>query len=208
MALGIDEGVAEVRAPARSRPRSGPAGNERLTATTGVALILLLAVEGVTILFLRPLLSVHFFVGALLIPPVALKIASTGYRFGRYYLGSGPYVAKGPPQIVLRMIAPMVVISTLAVLGTGIALMLSGPSSKDALLPYHKASFIVWIAFTGVHVLGHLLDLPRPVRADLGREAGLPGRSLRWMLLSVAIAVGVAMGMWALTYTSPWQHTF
>jgi hypothetical protein len=195
-----------VRTPARAR--SGPAGNERLTATTAVALILLLAVEGVTILFLRQLLSVHFFVGALLIPPVALKLGSTGYRFARYYLGSGPYAAKGPPQIVLRMLAPMVVISTLAVFGTGIALMLSGPSSKDALLPFHKASFIVWIAFTGVHVLGHLLELPRPVRADLGRDAGLPGRSLRWMLLSIALAAGTGMGLWALSYTGPWQSTF
>jgi hypothetical protein len=206
MALGIEEHVAEVRAPVRAR--SGPAGNERLTATTAVALILLLAVEGVTILFLRQLLSVHFFVGALLIPPVALKLGSTGYRFARYYLGSGPYVAKGPPQIVLRMLAPMVVISTFAVFGTGIALMLSGPSSKDALLPFHKASFIVWIAFTGVHVLGHLLELPRPVRADLGRDAGLPGRSLRWMLLSMALAAGTGMGIWALSYTGPWQSTF
>jgi hypothetical protein len=206
MALGIEEGAAEVRAPVRAG--SGPAGNERLTAATAVALILLLAVEGVTIVFLRQLLSVHFFVGALLIPPVALKLGSTGYRFARYYLGSGPYVSKGPPQVVLRMIAPMVVISTLAVFGTGIALMLSGPSSKDALLPFHKASFIVWIAFTGVHVLGHVLELPRPVRADLGRDARLPGRSLRWMLLSVSLAAGTAMGMWALSYTGAWQSTF
>ena len=48
-------------------------------------LLVLLAVEGVTILFLRPLLSVHIFVGMLLIPPVALKLGSTGYRFVRYY---------------------------------------------------------------------------------------------------------------------------
>jgi hypothetical protein len=206
MAVGIDEPGLDMSAPVGAG--SGPAGNERLTAATAVALILMLAIEGVTIVFLRQLLSVHFFVGALLIPPVALKLGSTGYRFGRYYLGSDPYVAKGPPQIVLRMIAPVVVISTLAVFGTGIALMLSGPSSKDALLPFHKASFIVWIAFTGVHMLGHLLELPRPVRADLGRDAGLPGRSLRWMLISVALASGTAMGMWALSYTAPWQSTF
>ncbi|HKR99015.1 MAG TPA: hypothetical protein VJU79_05825 [Candidatus Dormibacteraeota bacterium] len=183
-------------------------GNERLTAVTAVALLALLAVEGVTIVFLRQLLAVHFFVGALLIPPVALKLGSTGYRFARYYLGSGPYVAKGPPHIVLRSIAPIVVISTLVVFGTGIALMVAGPSTRDALLPFHKISFIVWIAFTGVHVLGHVLELPRPVRADLGRDARLPGRSLRLMLVSVALAVGTAMGLWALSYTGPWQNTF
>jgi hypothetical protein len=58
----------------------GTDGNERLTATTGVLLLLLLAAEGVTILFIRPLLSLHMFLGVLLIPPVALKFASTAYR--------------------------------------------------------------------------------------------------------------------------------
>src|SRR5919201_343918 len=157
---------------------TGPAANERLTAGTAVALLVLLAVECVTIVFLRQLLPVHFFVGALLIPPVALKLGSTGYRFARYYLGSAPYVAKGPPHIVLRTIAPT------------------------------EVSFIVWVAFTGAHVLGHLLDLPRSVRADLGRDARLPGRSLRLMLVSVALALGTGMGMWALSYTGPWQATF
>jgi MFS family permease len=37
----------------------GTLANERLTAATGVALVALLLVEGVTILFLRPLLPVH-----------------------------------------------------------------------------------------------------------------------------------------------------
>jgi hypothetical protein len=56
----------------------GVEGNARLTATTGVLLIVLLAVEGVTILFIRPLISMHVFVGLMLVPPVALKLGSTG----------------------------------------------------------------------------------------------------------------------------------
>ena len=52
---------------------------------TGAVLIVLLAVIGLTIIALRPLLSVHLFVGMLLIGPVALKLCSTGYRFVRYY---------------------------------------------------------------------------------------------------------------------------
>ena len=35
-------------------------------------------------------------IGMVLIPPVALKLGSTGYRFARYYLGSPVYRAKGP----------------------------------------------------------------------------------------------------------------
>ena len=67
-------------------------GNTRLTATTAVVLLVLLAGEGVTILSIRPLLSAHIVIGLLLIPPVALKLASVGYRFVRYYTGDAAYV--------------------------------------------------------------------------------------------------------------------
>jgi hypothetical protein len=74
-------------APARRRGRllsGGTDGNERLTAATGVLVIALLAVEGVTIVELRQLLSVHLFVGLALIPPIGVKLASTGYPdYGR-----------------------------------------------------------------------------------------------------------------------------
>ena len=58
-------------------------------------LVVLLAVEGATIPLLRPLLSVHIFVGMLLLGPVALKLAATGYRFSRYYARYAEYVERG-----------------------------------------------------------------------------------------------------------------
>lgn len=70
-------------------------GNERLTAMTGAVLLVLLAAEGATILRIHQLLTVHFFIGMLLIGPVLLKMGSTGYRFVRYYTGSAEYVRKG-----------------------------------------------------------------------------------------------------------------
>ena len=68
-----------------------------------------------TIPQLRQFVSVHLFVGMLLIGPVALKMASTGYRFLRYYTGNVAYRRKGPPELVLRLIGPIVVLSTVAV---------------------------------------------------------------------------------------------
>jgi hypothetical protein len=73
----------------------GTDGNRRLTATTALVLLVLLAAEGATLLALRPLLSLHVFLGMLLIPPVALKLASIGYRFGRYYGVMPPTGSKG-----------------------------------------------------------------------------------------------------------------
>ncbi len=56
----------------------GPLGNERLTNSTGLVLLVLLAVETLTTLALDSFLNVHIFLGLLLIPPVVLKLASTG----------------------------------------------------------------------------------------------------------------------------------
>lgn len=186
----------------------GTDGNERLTAVTAVVLIALLAIEGVTIVELRPLLTVHLFVGLALIPPIGLKLASTGYRFARYYTGSPRYRRKGPPHAVLRAIAPVVVVSSVAVLASGVWLLLAGPSSRDTALPVHKVSFIVWLAFTGVHVLGHLSGLPPAIAADYGRPGRADGRAGRRLALAVALVAGVALALLLVPRYAPWQHEF
>ena len=112
----------------------GTEGNERLTAATGVVLLVLLAALGVTILRIHPLLSEHMFLGVLLIGPVALKMGSTGYRFIRYYTAEPRYRRKGPPPLLLRLLAPLVVLSTVVVFASGVALLLIGPSSRQPLL--------------------------------------------------------------------------
>src|SRR3954451_9813552 len=63
---------------------SGVDGNSRLTAATGMVLLVLLAVEGVTILSVRQMITLHIFVGVMLLGPVLLKSGTTMYRFARY----------------------------------------------------------------------------------------------------------------------------
>jgi hypothetical protein len=185
----------------------GVAGNARLTGAVAVSLLSLLAAEGVTIPFIGQLLGPHIFIGLLLIPPVVLKLGSTGYRFARYYTDDEPYVRKGPPPVVLRVLAPGVVLTTLAVFGTGVALLFTGPPS-DTLKFAHKLSFIAWVALMALHVLGHLLELPRLASADWRRhgprEARLAGAGLRASALTAAILVGVALGFLALSVGKPW----
>jgi hypothetical protein len=141
--------------------REGVEANTRLTASTSAVLFLLLAAEGFTILRIHGLLSAHVFIGMLLIPPVLVKIGSTSYRFVRYYVGSPAYRESGPPPPALRVLGPFVVVLTVAVLGTGVALMLAQPSLRPTVLSLHKASFVVWFGAVGVHVLGHLADTTR-----------------------------------------------
>jgi len=71
--------------------------NARLTSGAAVVLLVLLAAEGVTILRIRGLISVHVFIGMLLVPPVLVKTCSTVYRFARYYLGAPGFRRKGSP---------------------------------------------------------------------------------------------------------------
>lgn len=195
----------------KSLAGGGTDGNERLTAATGVVLIALLAVIGVTIISLRPLLSVHLFVGILLIGPVALKLGSTGYRFVRYYTRNPSYRRKGAPSQLQRLIiAPVVVVSTVVVLASGVALLFVGPQSRGTLLPIHKVSFFVWVAFTALHVLVHLPALPRALRADYGASGswrdGIAGRSGRVLSLAGALTAGAVLAILLIPQFAPWLN--
>jgi hypothetical protein len=165
----------------------GTAGNEQLTAIVAAVLLVLLAVEGATLLNLRSLLTVHAFVGMLLLPVVVLKLASTGWRFLRYYLNAEDYVRRGPPHVILRaLVAPVIVVSTIFVFGTGV-LLLALDRTSGTIVGLHKASFLVWFAATGVHVLAHALRLRRLLAARL------PGLRARLSLVLIAVVAGAAI---------------
>jgi hypothetical protein len=169
------------------RVSGGVTGNAQLTALTAVALLVLFAVEGVTLLRMGTLLSVHAFVGVVLVPVAGLKVASTAWRMLRYYLGDPAYVRHGPPHPLLRfVVGPGVVVSTFAVLGTGIALLALGRTQGPIVL-LHQASFVVWLGAVGVHVLTRL-----PRLADALRRR-VPGSALRVAILACTLAAGFAV---------------
>jgi hypothetical protein len=195
----------------RSRARSsghwtgGIAGNERLTAAVAAVLLVLLAVEGATIPSIRSLLSVHVFVGMLLLGPLVLKLAVTGYRFVGYYTGSPEYVRRGPPAPLMRLlVAPVLVASTLTLFGTGVALLAVGPG-RGAVLGLHKASFVVWFGATSIHVLAYARRTGVHAFADWGR-ARLGGAGWRAALVVGALAVGIVVALATLPLAGPWLH--
>jgi hypothetical protein len=195
----------------------GTEGNERLTVVTGALLIVLSAAVGVTIAFIGQLLWLHLFLGLALIGPVALKVASTGYRFVRYYTAEPSYRRKGPPPAALRALGPVLVILTVVVLSTGVALLLIGPSGRGTLVLVHKVSFICWAVVTAVHIAGHLPELvrfqrvSRQTRAQLDElralvpgfggaaepppDGPIPGSGGRWLSVGAAIALGVVLAV-------------
>lgn len=201
----------------------GTEGNERLTILAGLLLIVLFAALGITIVQIGALLWLHLFLGFLLLGPVALKMASTGYRFVLYYTHNRRYRVKGPPAPALRLLAPAVVGLTVIVFASGVVLLFIGPASSlrsDTFL-VHKASFILWLGAVGLHVLGHLPEIFRFLRVsgDTRREmiaarsraaarprgrAGtstpllgghLPGGTGRWLSLGTALVLGLVLAV-------------
>ncbi len=187
-------------------PDEGVESNARLTAMTAAALLVLLAVEGVTVLRVHSLLWLHVLIGTALVPPVLLKIGSTGYRFVRYYRGSPAYRRKGPPPLVLRVLGPLLVATTLTVLGSGIALMFVAASARQSLLLLHKASFVVWFAAMVFHVLGHLVETARLAPRDWVNRAHADIAGARWRQWAVAasMALGAPLGLLLMGRASSW----
>ena len=200
-----DAGATVVR---RRRDRlGGTEGNEILTSATAVVLVALLIAEGVTIVWLGDLLTEHMFIGIVLIPPVLLKLGSTGYRFARYYTGARRYREKGPPLLPLRLLAPVLVATTLLVFVTGVALLIIGHRS-DLVLQLHKVGFIVWGMCFAVHSLSHLPRTWRSLSAtwSASRHERAPGSLLRGALVSASIGGGLALALALLSLIESWHR--
>jgi hypothetical protein len=80
----------------------------------------------------------------MLVPPVALKIGSTGWRFARSYLNDPEYRRKGPPAVVLRLLGPFLVVLTVTVFASGIGLRFAPSLWQGRQLTLHKASFVLF----------------------------------------------------------------
>jgi len=137
--------------------RVNPGGNERLTAAVGLSVLAPVLVEIATILLgVHTFMSLHVFVGLALIPAVLLKLGSTGWRFARYYTRSRAYVALGPPQIVMRLVAPLFVATTVVLFGSGVAMGLLRGRPLQIARDLHGPASVIWLALLGIHVLVYL----------------------------------------------------
>jgi hypothetical protein len=208
----VDEALGRTsrRDPVSSRT-GGPAGNARLTAWTGIVLLTLLVAELLTLVDVGRLISWHLVIGLLLIPPALLKTASTGWRIIGYYLGRRPYRQAGPPPTVLRVLGPLVVTTTLALLGSGLLLILLGPARSrqvlvDALgqrvdwVTVHQAVFVAWAVVTGLHVLARLMPTWR-LTGSRSAASPVPGGYRRAATLTVTglVAILTVLLLWPAT---------
>jgi hypothetical protein len=196
-------------------PRTGgPAGNAVLTAWTGLVLLVLSVAELLTLVNVRGLLSWHVAIGALLIPPALMKTATTGWRILRYYVGHPPYREAGPPPMALRLLGPLVVLSTLGLLGSGVLLVLLGNDSSRrsfvSLLGFgvswvsvHQGFFLLWCGATGLHLLGRIIPALL-LTFGPARERHLPGRGARCSLIATAATLAVLLAVLLVRAEGSW----
>jgi hypothetical protein len=181
--------------------RPNPAGNERLTSAVGLLLLApILVVVATVLLGVHTFMSAHVFFGLFLIPPLLLKLASTAWRFARYYTRSRAYVIQGPPQPAMRLLAPLFVAATVVLFGSGVAMGFLHGHGLQIARNLHGPASVVWLVLLGIHVLVYL---GRALRTTAGEKRNRArGAAARASVLVAAVTCGLMLG----AATVPAQH--
>ena len=194
--------------PDRKR-RANPAGNERLTAAVGLLVLVPVLVEVTTVLLgVHTFMSLHVFVGLALIPVVLLKFASTGWRFVRYYTRSRPYVAEGPPQLAMRMLAPLLVAATVVLFGSGVAMGFLHGHALQTARRLHGPASVIWLLLLGLHVLVYLRRALRSTAEDAlpAKRAPASGATARAAALLTVVICGLLLAGAMVPAQHRWVH--
>jgi hypothetical protein len=186
-------------------PRFNPDGNERLTAATGLVVLVLSAAEIATLLLgLQRTLSWHVAIGLMLLPPIALKLASTAWRFGRYYTRNADYRVKGAPQILMRMLAPILIFLTVVLFGSGVAMGFLHGTALHVARRLHGPAAAGWVILVGLHVLVYLRRALGETAAEVASRTR--GLTLRAWALAVALVTGLVLALATIPAQHPWLH--
>jgi len=177
--------------------------NKRMTAIAGTVLFVLIIAELIITANLHELISEHIFVGVLLSGPLVVKMCSTGYRFIRYYTKSPDFVRAGPPNILLRLLAPFLVVITLLVMISGVGLVLGGHAYERLFIKIHAASVALWLPLLAVHIYAYIRKATGQMANDwISRSRyRLSGRGGR---LGINVTALILSGIAAIIIT-PWR---
>jgi hypothetical protein len=177
--------------------RVNPIGNERLTAAVGLLLLAPVFVEIATVLLgVHTFMSIHVFVGLALIPAVVLKLVSIGWRFTRYYTRSRAYVDQGPPQTAMRLLAPLFVVATIVLFGSGVAMGFLHGHALEIVRRLHGPASVIWLALLGLHVVVYFGRALRSAARDVQAvdRARVRGRTARTYAVAAAVVCGLVLG--------------
>src|SRR4030088_509879 len=197
--LGTRDGRSRESFRSRARVRLLEVeANHRLTVLVSLTLLPLLIVESVTgNLHRRPaMLPWHVLVGLWLLPVVAVKLGSTGYKFLRYYTREAAYFHAGPPRWIPRLIAPLLVVTTGGLFVSGVTMWAVGSAARNPWRGVHQVFFFSWLAI----ILGQLVFHVRQTVVDgfqQLRDRTTPARTRTYVTVG-ALFLGLVLGLLAL----------
>lgn len=179
-------------------------------------LLVLSLAELVTLINVGGLISWHIVIGTLLVPPALLKTASTGWRIVRYYRRNPDYHHAGPPPMLLRILGPGVVASTLGLLASGLVLILLGQDRSRTVLitvlgqrvdwlTVHQGLFIVCAVLTGLHVLARLVPAVQLTVLTKHAPRTVDGTGSRATVLVGSLAIATAAAVLVLSASGSWR---
>jgi hypothetical protein len=178
--------------PDAARPAT--AGNEALTSWTGLLLLPLLGLVGLTGVAFGSLWRAHFVVGILLVPVIGMKLATTTYRAARYYAGSKKYRAAGPPELSARLLAPVLIAVTVIAMWSGIVMWFNNTQDRPW-STIHTDAVVVMGGLVGIHVLLYIPKAVRAVLRDLSHvRRGRRPTALRISVVTAVLVVGIIVG--------------
>jgi DMSO/TMAO reductase YedYZ molybdopterin-dependent catalytic subunit len=210
----VDDPAALQTAPRRRRWErllaGGVPGNRALTSTFGAVLLVLLVVQVLSALWFAlmsydlptpggPIFEVvrpvHFFVGFLLMPLIGVKLASTGYRFLRYYTRNRAYHDAGAPRLVLRATAPLLVVSAVVVFASGVEMWSFRNDFGWTWIMLHDLSAFTFVAMLLIHVAYHARAATRDAVHEM--RTGSDGAITRRALLAGGAVAGLTLAVGA-----------
>jgi hypothetical protein len=103
------------------------------------------------------------------------------------------------------VLGPFVILTTVVVLGSGVALVVAGPGNG----PWnriHHLSFVIWLAVFLVHLASYVPKLPRMLSsqpADRARHM-LAASLTRWLLLGGSLGGGLVLALLTYHLSASW----
>jgi amino acid permease len=134
------------------------------------------------------------------------------YRFAIYYLGAPDFKHAGPPELLLRVIGPLLVITTVVLMASGIVLLYARPDTPTVAfwLSIHRDDFIAWFALMVFHALVYVRRAVGTSGNDLRymRYHFLIGRQGRLISIALAIVIGLLLAWAVFPAVAHWSSFF
>ncbi len=202
--------AARPKYPGRGRlAHLGIEANERLTGTTALVLLVLLAIEGATIVRVQFALDaprVHWSTAGAARHRQDVEHDVALCKVLPRYAGVSPQGSAAGCRC--RVLGPFTVILTAIVFVTGFLLLLGPTSMRNEYFQLHRASFIAWFAVMVIHVLGHVGDMTRSSTKDWTRRTRklVAGARARRVVLAASLVVGLGFALVIVSYVGPWSR--